>query len=599
MKTFDRQDARNRGAALTAATGDVMEMLHAKIRAADSRPTEAELLEIARASYGQRLAQFCDEQRQNPAEAEALSLANRTFADLYQRMIEHGGHVPLMVDEEAVLLRKWGPARVDALKQLVAAVDAGYRPIKNNFIDGYLRDQGFQPHEGLRRMVMPLLFEAYRDACIDAEADRQGLVPNSRFAVTMAPAPAAADHPEIPADWRPLSPTEVAERLIAHTPAMFEHRSEGKRAAAQVDEHTIRQIRWAATLLDKSMGGRPLWTASYEDLKELDRWFDRLPTTCGKSPWHRDADTTLEAICMDAVQKVDEGSYEADQIGLSVGTTNKHYRKLAQIHAFLRDQIGGAIPALNFSEFVAADLKDEREARAAYTVEQGRELFSLPPWTGCRSATDRLSSGDAIFHDALFFVLLLVWYTGMRREEVCKLLTGDIQQFAGIDYIFVRPTTAGRVKTGSSKRFIAVCDELKRLGFIEYVEAIRAAGHDALFPELVSERAKAKKGDTFYKIWWIYVAPLMTSLQRGQALHSARHMVDTELKELQVFSEFRDDALGHKAKGEGPSRYAKATRLQRLLEVVNQIPVVTDHLADCTGTFLLPKDMRKPRPSRI
>lgn len=503
----------------------------------------------------------------------------------------------MLADEETTLLRKWGATRVEAVKQLVAMVDAGYQPIKGNFVDGYLRDHGFQPHNGLRRMVMPVMFEAYRDACLDAEAIRQGLRPNSPFAV--APTIAAQDQTgEIPAEWRQLTPVQVAERLIAHKPSMFEHRSEGKRAAAQIDEHTVRQIRWAATLLEKSMGGRPFWTTSYEDLKELDRWFDRLPTTCGKSPWHRDVDTTLEAICADAVQKVDDGGYEADQIGLSVGTTNKHYRKLAQIHEFLRDQIAGAVPALNFSEFVAPDIKNEREARAAYTVAQGRELFALPPWTGCKSTTDRLSPGQGVVHDALFFVLLLVWYTGMRREEVCKLLISDIQQFAGIDYIFVRPTAAGRIKTGSSKRYISVCDELKRLGFLDYVEAIRAAGHDALFPELVSERPKAKKGDTFYKIWWIYVAPLMTSLQRGQALHSARHMVDTELKELQVFSEFRDDALGHKGKGEGPARYAKATRLQRLLEVVNQIPIVTDHLPDFAGINLLPPAMRRPRPSR-
>ncbi len=67
-----------------------------------------------------------------------------------------------------------------------------------------------------------------------------------------------------------------------------------------------------------------------------------------------------------------------------------------------------------------------------------------------------------------------------------------------------------------------------------------------MFPELVSEREGAKKGDTFYKLWWYYIKPLMPSLKRGQAMHAACHMVETELKELQLFPEFRDDALGHK-----------------------------------------------------
>ena len=66
------------------------------------------------------------------------------------------------------------------------------------------------------------------------------------------------------------------------------------------------------------------------------------------------------------------------------------------------------------------DLKDERDARDAYTIEQATEIFSQPPWTGCLGAeTDnRLKKGNEIFHDSLFFVLLIVWYTGMRREEV-------------------------------------------------------------------------------------------------------------------------------------------------------------------------------------
>jgi len=104
----------------------------------------------------------------------------------------------------------------------------------------------------------------------------------------------------------------------------------------------------------------------------------------------------------------------------------------------------------------------------------------------------------------------------------------------------------------------------------------------------------------FYKIWWIYLKPLVPGLVRGQAMHSCRHMVSTELKELQVFTEFRDDLLGHKGKGsEGKTRYAKATRLRRILEVVDQIPIVTDHLPDFHGRSpLLPADLRIPRPTR-
>jgi integrase len=462
----------------------------------------------------------------------------------------------------------------------------------------------------LRWMVELVLYPAYRDAHIDAEQALQsavagrplftahagqgaGVIPARRAAVTRAEAPVV-----IPEEWRTATATEVAERLIEAQPKLWAHRKESKRKVATVGEQTLRQIRWAALLLERSMGGRPLWTLNADDLKVLDAWFDKLPTTIGRAPWHRRPETTLEAICQDAADRVEAGDYEADVIGLDVGTTNKHFRKLAQTHEFLRKALDGAIPALSFSDLMTPDIKNERDGRAAYTVEQGKELFLLPPWTGCRSVSDRLEPGTEVYHDSLFFVLLLVWYTGMRREEVCKLLITDILVEHNVWHISIRFTEAGRVKNNSAVRLIAICDELMRLGFLQYVEAIRAAGHTAVFPELVSERDGAKKGDTFYKLWWIYLKPMLPSLQRGQALHAARHMVDTELKALEVFPETRDDALGHKGKGEGPTRYAKATRLRKLKELVDKIPVVTDHLPEFSSVRLLPLHMRRPRPMR-
>jgi hypothetical protein len=108
-----------------------------------------------------------------------------------------------------------------------------------------------------------------------------------------------------------------------------------------------------------------------------------------------------------------------------------------------------------------------------------------------------------------------------------------------------------------------------------------------------------KKGDVFYRIWWIYIAPLLTGLKRAQALHAARHSFDTELKELEVFPEHREDALGHAGNhGEG-RRYSKAARLKKLKKLVDQVPIVTAHLPNSSEIHLLPADQRKPRPVRI
>lgn len=97
----------------------------------------------------------------------------------------------------------------------------------------------------------------------------------------------------------------------------------------------------------------------------------------------------------------------------------------------------------------------------------------------------------------------------------------------------------------------------------------------------------------------MYIAPKVPDLKRGQAMHSARHMVSDELKDQEVFLEFRNDHLGHRGKGgEGETRYPSAASLQKLKSVVEKIPVVTGHLPDQRKANLLPEGLRKPRPTR-
>lgn len=63
--------------------------------------------------------------------------------------------------------------------------------------------------------------------------------------------------------------------------------------------------------------------------------------------------------------------------------------------------------------------------------------------------------------------------------------------------------------------------------------------------------------------------------------------------------EHRNDALGHRGKGEGSTRYAKATRVAKIKALVDQIPIVTDHLPDYQETHLLPVSKRQPRARRV
>lgn len=119
----------------------------------------------------------------------------------------------------------------------------------------------------------------------------------------------AASDPAIPAEWLHCTPLQAAERMIAETPKLFPHRQGGKRAREQVGEQTLRQIRWAATLLEKSLPpATPLWKVTEGDIKQVDSYFDQLPISFGKSPTDREPSTTLVDAVAKSANEVGEGT---------------------------------------------------------------------------------------------------------------------------------------------------------------------------------------------------------------------------------------------------------------------------------------------------
>jgi hypothetical protein len=393
-----------------------------------------------------------------------------------------------------------------------------------------------------------------------------------------------------------MTPVELADYYIAEKYGFLGHRDQGKRKSSTKGKQTFRQVRCAARLLQQSVPvGTPFSLITGEQVKDFDAFLDRLPLSFGKSPKDHGLEIRLSDVCTRADEAVAKGDLALECVGLELPTTNKHFRYLQRLRDLI-DDICSTLPPVRYDKYCSPDLKNARDARVEYTVEQGSEIFSLPPWTGCRSVQDRLVSGSILVHDALYWVLLLVWYTGARREEICAMRLADIRCEFDVDYLQIIEG-----KNANAIRRIAIATELKRLGFLAYVDALRQAGETLLFPDIEPGRSNGRLGDVFYKLWWIYLKPMLPSLVRGQAMHSCRHMVSTELKELQVFPESRNDLLGYASSGgEGEGRYAKATRLRRLQEVVDQIPVVTSHLAQLSGLItLLPPEDRKPRPTRV
>ena len=393
-------------------------------------------------------------------------------------------------------------------------------------------------------------------------------------------------------NYAAMSPTEFVEVFIKDEFGGLEHRHGEKRLKQIVGDSTYRDVRWICLLLEKSLPEKtPLADVTINDLITLDSWFDRLPTTIGKSPADKLPETTFEMIEERAIERISAGELDADQIGLGSNTTNKHWHNLARIHTHLRTLVP-TVDTISIKKFLTPDDRDQRKARDQLTTEQGRAIFSLPPWTGCAGLKKRLEAGDEIIHDALYFVLLLVWYTGARREEICKLMVNDIFCDVEVPYIYIGTTLTGRLKTANATRKIPIHSELLRLGFSEFCRSMKDAKEVLLFAEIYpSAGTKRAVGDVFYKIWWIYLKPYIPNLLRGQAMHSARYTVSDALKDAGVAIEQRNDILGQSQKelGERASRYSQQTALIKMRDMVELIPTVTDHLPNFLVPNILPK----------
>lgn len=265
--------------------------------------------------------------------------------------------------------------------------------------------------------------------------------------------------------------------------------------------------------------------------------------------------------------------------------------------AWVAKKVDG-VATIDWSDFLYEDDHDARDQRDAYTEEEGRQLFRLPIWTGSRSLGRRLEQGVEIWHDAGFWVLSIFWYTGCRREEIYQLTLENIGEENGIWFFTITDENGGRFKNTAAVRLVPFADELMRLGLPDYVKALRAAGETMLFPELRTASGKRSYGDVFYKNWWMKIPSKLDFIEPGQAIHSFRHTVTTELKHREVFLETRADLVEHTMSGETASRYSKAARLIRMKEALEQIPKVTDRLPS-RPTRLMPASSRQPRQARL
>lgn len=417
--------------------------------------------------------------------------------------------------------------------------------------------------------------------------------------------------------WLTMTPIEAMEKYFEHNPKTGGRDGNSrKRNGTAWTAKTRKQARVSARLLEQVMEGRPLAQVTHDDLVTLNDCFEKVHGgTFLRSP-KQQAKTIFEIVKEYESQIVDDEDVPLAQrrkklkkveedpnapkpltrkeLGLSLVTTNRHFGFLRQLTNWFSGH--QPIAPLDYGAFIMKKRRSARKDRSGYTEEQGRIIFSLPPWTGASSPQRRMKPGSMIVHDSWYWVPMIAWYTGMRLDEISSLELDEIECESGHWQIEVKPNSLRGLKTDSSERVMPVSSELLRLGFIQYVEALRAAGEWLLFPELLPESGIGTLGGGFYKTRWTHLAKKLPFLVKGQANHSFRHTAIDEMKGAGISGELRADFAGHKLDSETEGRYSNV-HMALLRDAAEKIPKVTEHL-DPAPINLLPDRLRVPRKAR-
>lgn len=146
-------------------------------------------------------------------------------------------------------------------------------------------------------------------------------------------------------------------------------------------------------------------------------------------------------------------------------------------------------------------------------------------------------------HPERYWLVLLCLFQFCRREEAGQLALKDIGEESGSPFLNITDEGEGQgLKNAGSKRRMPLHSSVIRLGFLEYVERMKADGHTRLFPQL------AHGANGYSDAVGKYFTRLVTKAgltDPALVLHSLRHGGITKLHAAGVAPNLVEVLAGH------------------------------------------------------
>lgn len=258
------------------------------------------------------------------------------------------------------------------------------------------------------------------------------------------------------------------------------------------------------------------------------------------------------------------------------GTINKAFQLLAAIveDARKRSELEEATAWPNHFPSARIDEDDNEERdREPFSADDLKRIFVDGPVHG---QGKRQEGGQG---EAQWWLPLLALWTGARLSELGQLRVCDVQtDDNGIAFIRIGTSGGRKVKTRTSIRKVPVHPELRLMGFLGYVERVKAAaGAEAtLWPLLKSAEGRARTAA--WSQWWGNYQgrkPISISDPR-KVFHSFRHLFKDMCRDAGLSEDVHDALTGH-ASGKSVGRgYGSGHSVARLSAEVSKVKVPVD-----------------------
>lgn len=210
------------------------------------------------------------------------------------------------------------------------------------------------------------------------------------------------------------------------------------------------------------------------------------------------------------------------------------------------------------------DRRRERDVRDRFSDDDITRFFSEPDF-----------QGKASFAKAAFYwAPLISLYSGARLNEVCQLHLSDIGIEGGIPFFDINDRNGKTLKPGqATQRRTPVHSKLIELGFLDYIEDLRRAGHTVVFPTL---NAHPLNGLGHGVSSWFSRRKNKLGFGPKLVFHSLRHTTTDETLQTSQNEMMTNAVVGHTGNATMSSRrYGKdmsLVALQTIIEAI-QFPV--------------------------